>query len=70
LLTEADRCDVPIIPNEDKDKTVLQIIHQVNFVLSRHYTGTPQTVFGAVVDDIVERAGSSQWLEIVSVLNK
>ncbi len=39
LLSEADRCDVPIIPNGDKEKTVLQTIQQVNVELARHFTG-------------------------------
>ena len=70
LLLEADRCDVPIIPNQDKEKTVLQIIHQVNFELSSHFKGSAQSVFGEVVDELNERAGSSRWDDIVQVLNK
>ena len=43
LLSEADRCDVPIITNHDKEKAVLQIILQVIDELSRHFEGSPRT---------------------------
>ncbi len=68
LLSEADRCDVPIIPNEDKDKSILQIIQQVNVELARHFTGTTEQIFGAIVDRVKERAEISSWREIVPLL--
>jgi 2-phosphoglycerate kinase len=68
LLSEADRCDVPIIPNGDKEKTVLQTIQQVNVELARHFTGTPEQIFGGVVDEIKEQAETSSWREIAPLL--
>jgi len=68
LLSEADRCDVPIITNEDKDKSVLQIIRQVNGELARHFTGTAQQVFGDVVSKVGDRAKTSSWRQIVPLL--
>ncbi len=68
LLSEADRCDVPIIPNEDKDKSILQIIQQVNVELARHFKGTPEQIFGSVVGAVEERIETSSWHEIVPIL--
>ncbi len=68
LLSEADRCDVPIIPNGDKEKTVLQTIQQVNVELARHFTGTPEQIFGGVVGKIKEQAEISSWREIAPLL--
>ncbi len=68
LLSEADRYDVPIITNEDKDKSILQIIQQVNVELDRHFTGTKEQIFGDVVGAVKERAESSPWRAIVPLL--
>ena len=68
LLSEADRCDVPIIPNGDKEKTVLQTIQQVNVELARHFTGTPEQIFGGVVGELKEKAETSSWREIAPLL--
>ena len=68
LLSEADRCDVPIIPNEDKEKSILQIIQQVNEELARHFTGTTEQIFGSVVGEVKDRAETSSWREIAPLL--
>ena len=68
LLSEADRYNVPIITNEDKDKSILQIIQQVNGELARHFTGTKEQIFGDVVGAVKERAELSSWREIVPLL--
>lgn len=46
LLSEADRHDVPIITNNDIEKAALQVILHVNQELARHFTGSPEQVFG------------------------
>jgi 2-phosphoglycerate kinase len=46
LLSEADQFDVPIVPNDDKEKTIHQIMATINQVLSRQFHGSPQEVFG------------------------
>ncbi len=69
LLSEADRCDVPIITNHDKDKAVLQIILQVGYELSRHFNGSPGDVFGAVVDSVQERVEHESWQQLVPLLS-
>lgn len=68
LLSEADRCDVPIIPNGDKEKTVLQTIQQVNVELARHFTGTPEQIFVGNDPELKERAETSSWREIAPLL--
>jgi 2-phosphoglycerate kinase len=68
LLSEADRCDVPIIPNGDKEKTVLQTIQQVNVELARHFTGTPEQIFVSVAGELKEQAETSSWREIAPLL--
>jgi 2-phosphoglycerate kinase len=68
LLSEADRCDVPIIPNDDKDKSILQIIQQVNVELARHFKGTTQQIFPGVAGEVIEQAETSAWREIVPLL--
>jgi len=65
LLSEADRCNVPIITNEDKDKAIHQIIQQVNTELARHFKETPEQVFGGVVGEVKDRLENSSWREIV-----
>ncbi len=68
LLSEADRCDVPIITTEDKEMAVLQIIQQVNAELARHFSGSVEQVFGGVVDALKHKAESAAWQEVVSLL--
>jgi len=68
LLSEADRCDVPIITTEDKEVAVLQIIQQVNRELSRHFSGTVEQVFGTVVDELKQKAETAAWQETVPLL--
>jgi 2-phosphoglycerate kinase len=69
LLTEADRCDVPIITNSDKEKAIVQIIHHVNYKLSKHFLSPPEVVFGSVVKEMQEQAGSTKWLEMLPFLS-
>jgi 2-phosphoglycerate kinase len=69
LLSEADRCDVPIITNHDREKAILQIILQVIDELSRHFEGTPRDVFGSVVDDVQHQVGTESWHQRVALLS-
>jgi 2-phosphoglycerate kinase len=68
LLSEADRCDVPIITTEDKDMAVLQVIQQVNRELSRQFSGSVEQVFGSVVDELKQMTETAAWQEIVPLL--
>ena len=68
LLSESDRCDVPIITNQDKEKSVQQVIQQVNYELSRHYAGLPRDVFGEVVDRVNRETTEQTWQEAVELL--
>ena len=68
LLSEADRCDVPIITNNDKEKTIQQVIQQVHYELARHFKGTPRDVFGDAARRVEVEAGTQAWPEAVGVL--
>ncbi len=68
LLSEADRCDMPIITNQDKDKAVQQVILQVVQELARHFEGTPRDVFGKVVEDLAIPGGEPAWSDAVLAL--
>lgn len=70
LLAEADRCDSPIITNDDKEKTVQQIILHVIHELARHFQGSPKDVFGAVVDKLQARDGPDPWYRLLSLLQE
>ena len=69
LLSEADRCNVPIITNHDQEYAAQQIIQQVNYELSRHFEGSPRDVFGEVVDQVQERDETSTWQDLVPLLS-
>lgn len=68
LLSEADRCDVPIITNQDKEKTIQQVIQQVIYEISRHFKGTSRDVFGDVVDRVERETVDRTWQEAVPML--
>lgn len=68
LLSEADRCDVPIIPNHDKEKAVHQLVIQVNRELSHHFKGSPEDVFGSIVSRVGARSDLESWHQIVPLL--
>lgn len=68
LLSEADRFDVPIITTEDREKALLQIIHQVNAELARHFTGTAAQVFGLTEDELGQGAETIPWRQTVAFL--
>jgi 2-phosphoglycerate kinase len=68
LMAEADRCDVPIIPNQDKDKAVLQVILQINQELAQHFKGEPEAAFGESAQALLERGPETPWRELVESL--
>jgi 2-phosphoglycerate kinase len=68
LLSEADRCEVPIITNQDKDKAILQIVQHVNQELSRHFSGTPAGAFGAEAEQLAETDMPANWREFAAGL--
>lgn len=68
LLSEADRCDTPIITNKDKDKAIHQLIQQVNYELSGYFRGTPESIFGETVNELAPVAGKGSWQDLVLTL--
>ena len=70
LLSEADRCDVPIIPNHDKETAVHQIILQVLHELAIHFDSSPKEIFGSVVDEVAAEIDGASWHALVPVLSQ
>jgi hypothetical protein len=68
LLSEADRCDVPIVTTEDRDKAILQIIQQVNAELARQFSGSAAEVFGLAVDETGQGIEATPWQQTVALL--
>jgi 2-phosphoglycerate kinase len=68
LLSEADRCNVAIITNDDKEKAVLQVILNVVEELSRHFDGSPDKVFGPIVEKLGDQVDQVQWSRLVPVM--
>lgn len=66
LLSEADRCNVPIITNEDKDKAVHYVILQVIDVLSQQFGSSPREIFGEVADRLDDENESVHWQELIA----
>jgi 2-phosphoglycerate kinase len=68
LLSEADRCDVPIITNQDKDRSVVQIVQYVNQELAKHFTRPVAEVFGEPDQDWVVPDATTSWREFATDL--
>ncbi len=68
LLSEADRCDVSIITNHDKEKAVQQVILQINYELSRHFSSSAAEVFGDVVHRADATSGLGSWRDFVPLI--
>lgn len=68
LLSEADLHDAPIITNDDRSKAIHQIIVVINDELSRHFSGTPEMVFGDVVTQLENRPERERWEQLVPEL--
>ena len=68
LLSEADVHDAPIITNDDRNKAIHQIIVVINDELSKHFSGTPEMVFGDVVTQLEDRPERESWVELVPEL--
>jgi 2-phosphoglycerate kinase len=70
LLSEADLHDAPIIPNEDKEKAINQIIITVNERLARQFKGKPAEVFGEAMAGFDKCAKVEHWRDLVALLGK
>jgi len=66
LLSEADRCNVPIVTSEDKEKAILQITREVNAELRKQFSGTAREVFGPVVESLAQITEVRPWHELLS----
>lgn len=68
LLSEADRCEVPIITTDDKETAIRQVIQQVNAELAKHFTSSAAQVFGGAVKNFEQNAETDEWRDIVLFL--
>ncbi len=68
LLSEADRCNVPIITSGDRETAILQVTQQVNIELAKHFSGSARQVFGSVVDQLGPTVEANAWYENISLL--
>ena len=68
LLSEADRCNVPIVTSEDKEYAVLQITRQVNVELGKHFDGSAAEVFGPITSRWEKLSRTRPWHELVEFL--
>jgi 2-phosphoglycerate kinase len=68
LLSEAERCDTQIIPNDDLEAAVYQITGTVSSELSRHFSSSPAEVFTNDVEGLRQKHGDSAWQDLVPYL--
>jgi len=72
LISEAERNDTPVIPNDDKEAAIFQIIGVVNAELARHFDATPQQVFGEAVKRAERKAKNKamvrNWKAVLPLL--
>ncbi len=70
VLSEAERCDTPIIPNVDRETAIFQLISVVNQEVSRHFHGSPASVFGGIVGRTRKQVAGKAWQKSVPLLIK
>lgn len=68
LLSEADRCGVPIITSGDRETAILQVTQQVNIELAKHFDSSVRQVFGPVVDRLESTVEANAWHENIGLL--
>ena len=65
LISEAERCDTPVIPNDDREAAIFQVIGTVNSELSRHFSGDPADVFDKRVNALAQKAKGKSWQQAI-----
>ena len=65
LLSEAERCDTQIIPNDDLEAAVYQITGTVSSELSKHFNSSPAEVFTVDVDEYVKKIKDGSRRDLV-----
>ena len=68
VLSEAERCDTPIIPNEDREAAIFQLISTINQELSRHFRSSPADVFGHEFERIRRQGAGKSWQQVLALL--
>jgi len=70
LVAEAERNDTPVVPNDDKEAAIFQIIGAVNAELAKHFKGSPHDIFGDVVKQALRKTKHQDWKAVLSQLVK
>lgn len=70
LVGEAERNDTPVIPNDDKEGAIFQVIGVVNAELARHFKGSAQDVFGDVAKQALRKTKHQDWKAVLAQLAK
>jgi len=68
LVSEAERCDTPVIPNDNREVAIFQIIGTVNSELSQRFAGNPADVFGSSMNSLARKARGKSWQQVVPYL--
>jgi 2-phosphoglycerate kinase len=68
LLSEADRCNTPIITNNDKEKAVVQVILHAVEELAEHFNGSPEEIFGPMEGKLRENADQMPWNQLIPLI--
>ena len=68
LVSEAERCDTPVIPNDDREAAIFQVIGTINSELSRHFSGRPADVFGGGLKALKGMTRGKPWHKAVPLL--
>ena len=68
VLGEAERFDTPIIPNDDQEAAIFQLINTINRQLAEHFAGSPADVFGTVAQGMQKRAAGKTWQQVLALL--
>jgi 2-phosphoglycerate kinase len=68
LVAEAERCDTPVIPNDDRETAIFQVIGTLNAELSRHFVGSPAALFGSSMGTVMRKARGKPWQQLVAML--
>lgn len=68
LVSEAERCDTPVIPNDDKEAAIFQVIGTVNAHLSQHFSGKPAEIFNTDIKTLAHKQKSKSWQQLVPLL--
>ncbi|MGH8034995.1 MAG: hypothetical protein ACREO9_07210, partial [Lysobacterales bacterium] len=68
VLSEAERCDTPIIPNDEREAAIFQLISTINQKLSRQFRSSPAEVFGDECERVHKKSANKTWQQMLTLL--